>query len=251
MKMFTASPVPRVLAVLAAGIFSIALQADPAIAQSITVLPVIVQLQPGEMASSVRVVNQGTAETSFQVRAFAWSQGHDGVDALAASSELVVSPPLGTIAPNGAQVIRLILRRRPEKQEATYRIIVDQIPPPAAPGTVRIALRMSIPVFAPPATRVAPNVRFHVERQDGKTYLVAVNDGLRHDRISGLALSLPTGAVLKMVPNPSPYILAGATRRWELAAGETVPPALRTLHLSAQLETSGAIDQQISLEAGK
>ncbi len=76
---------------------------------------------------------------------------------------MVASPPAVTIAPGASQVARLILRKPPEGKEATYRLLVDQIPPPAAPGTVRVALRLSIPVFAEPATRAVAHVQYHVE----------------------------------------------------------------------------------------
>ncbi len=79
-----------------------------------------------------------------------------------------------------SQVVRLVLRHAPEGKEGTYRIPLDQIPPVAAPGTVRIALRLSIPVFAEPSGRALPHVQYHVRTDAGQVYLIGTNDGDRH-----------------------------------------------------------------------
>jgi len=116
-------------------------------------------MTPGQLTAVLTVIADGNAETSFQVRPYAWTQPNES-DQLTPTSELAVSPPLGTIPPGGTQVIRLVLRQAPTAREANYRILLDQIPPPAAPGTVRLALRLSIPVFAEPAARTAPQLQW-------------------------------------------------------------------------------------------
>src|SRR5690242_10125377 len=71
-------------------------------AQGLTVLPVTIDLAPGQSATSLSVINQGDSETSFQVRAYAWTQP-SGDDNLTATDELLASPPLGTIAAGATQ----------------------------------------------------------------------------------------------------------------------------------------------------
>ena len=143
----------RMAAALAyAGAAVILIFAGPeASAQALSVLPVNIFFSPGQKASSLIVTNAGTTETAIQIRAFAWAQT-DGTDQLTDTDAVVLSPPIATIAPGASQVIRLILRQLPQGREATYRILVDQIPPPAEPGIVHMVLRMSIPIFAEPST---------------------------------------------------------------------------------------------------
>src|SRR5580704_6037551 len=116
-------------------------------AQSLMVLPVNVRMAPGQRTASVTVVNHGATEASIQIRAYAWTQPN-GKEQLTLSDVVLVSPPIASIAPGGTQIVRLVLRQSPQDREATYRILLDQIPPPATPGTVRVVLRMSIPIFA-------------------------------------------------------------------------------------------------------
>lgn len=214
-------------------------------AQALSVQPVNIFLPPGQKATTLTVTNQGTSKTAVQIRAYAWNQ-HGDDDQLTASEQVVVSPPIATIEPGASQVVRLILRLPPlgKDPEATYRILVDQIPPPAEPGIVHVVLRLSIPIFALPPARVFPNVQFHVEVNSGQLYLSGTNNGLRHEAIREIELSTQDGRKLKAAPGLSPYILAGVTRRWNIVAQGSLPQPGETLHLTAQ-GISGAIEQQV------
>lgn len=214
-------------------------------AQALSIQPVNVFLAPGQRATTVTVSNQGNSKTAFQIRAYAWKQ-QNGDDQLTASDQVVISPPIATISPGGNQVVRLILRLPPlaSDQESSYRIVVDQIPPPAEPGIVHIVLRLSIPIFAEPTKRAAPNVQFHLEVNDGQLYLVGINSGLRHDVLRDIELTTRDGRKLKPVTGSSPYILAGATRRWSIAAPGPSPLPKDELKLTAH-DDEGAVERQV------
>lgn len=216
-------------------------------AQSLAVLPVNVSLAPGQSAATLTVTNHGNSETAIQIRGYAWNQP-DGEDQLVASDALVVSPPLATIAPGGTQVVRLILRQAPQGREATYRILLDQIPPPAEAGVVHVVLRLSIPIFAQPTTRVFPDVQFHIETEGGQVFLVGTNYGSRHEAIRDIALLTSGGAKLKADAGASPYALAGATRRWHIAMPGPLPLPSDTLRLTAHAD-AGAIEEQVRVVA--
>ena len=232
-------------ALLAAGLMALLGTAG---AQSLTVVPVNVQMAPKQMATALTLINQGDTETSVQIRVLAWGQP-GGAEELTPSDDVLVSPPIATIAPGATQVVRLVLGRQPQGREATYRILVDQIPPAAAPGTVRIALRLSIPVFAEPPTRTASRVKYHVESKDGQATLVALNDGSRHETMREVALTTSAGDGLTTAANASPYILAGATRRWPIAASARLPLPGEALRMTGRSE-AGAVDQKITVVTG-
>lgn len=211
--------------------------------QALKVIPVNVQMPPGQRTATLTVINEGSTETAIQIRAYAWNQP-DGSDRLTASNEVLASPPLTSIAPGATQLVRLVLRRTPEGREATYRILLDQIPSAAVPGEVKIVLRMSIPIFAQPTNRTASHVQFHIERDAGQVYLVGINDGLRHEAIRDIVLSTSDGRKLKTASGAAPYILAGATRRWLIEAQGPQPLTNETLRMAARADT-GAIEQQV------
>jgi fimbrial chaperone protein len=218
-------------------------------AQALSVLPVNIFLQPGQKATTMTVTNQGSRETAIQIRAYAWNQPNSE-DQLTTSDSVVVSPPIATIAPGATQVVRLILRLPPLSgdKEATYRILVDQIPAPAEPGVVQVVLRLSIPIFALPTTRAVSIVRYHLELNAGQMYLVGFNEGRRHEAIRDIVLSTSDGRKLQTGPGISPYVLSGATRRWLIAAQGPLPKPSETLRLTAHSD-SGGIDEQVSVIA--
>ncbi|WP_430385448.1 fimbrial biogenesis chaperone [Blastomonas fulva] len=206
-------------------------------AQSLAILPVTIQMEPGQMATLLTVINQGPVETAVQIRAFSWNQA-DGTDQLVNSDDIMVSPPLATIQPGGTQIVRLVLRKPVVGREGTYRVLLDQIPPPAEPGVVRVALRMSLPVFAEPATRVAPELKFHIEHDNGQPYLVATNDGGSHEAIRDVVLEAANGANLKVDSAVSPYVLAGAKRRWPITRTDGSSPIAGAVNLTATTNTT-------------
>jgi fimbrial chaperone protein len=212
--------------------------------QSLSVVPVNIVVSPGQRSASLTVTNTGNSETAVQIRAYAWDQ-KNGEDQLTDSDAVVLSPPIARIAPGALQVVRIILRQPPQGREATYRILIDQIPPPAEPGIVHMVLRLSIPIFAKPATRAVSHLQFHMEMDGGKLFLVGINDGLSHEAIRGIELLASDGLDLKQEVSTSPYILAGATRRWPIATQGPLPPPSETLLLTAHSD-AGEVKQQVN-----
>jgi fimbrial chaperone protein len=208
-------------------------------------MPVSIQMAPGQNATTMTVVNEGSATTAIQIRTYAWNQPN-GKDQLDASDEVVASPPIASIAPRAQQLIRLVLRHSPQEREATYRLGLDQIPAAGVPGVVQVVLRMSIPIFAQPTIRALPHVQFHIESDAGQIYLVGINDGLRHEVIRDIVLLSSDGRKLWSESSASPYILAGATRRWPIALQGSLPLKTDALRLTAQADTT-SIEQQVQV----
>jgi fimbrial chaperone protein len=231
---------------LAAGL-AIHLVGGTATARSLTVLPVNIEMAPKQMSSTLTVINNRDVVTSVQIRTLAWKQV-DGKEVLTPSNDVMVSPPIAAIAPGATQIARLVLRKPAQGQEGTCRVLLDQIPPVTEPATVRMALRLSSPISAAPATRAMPHVKFRVENDGSQAYLVAVNDGNRHDTVRETALKTTGGTGLNTAANSSPHILAGATRRWPIGVAGSSPAAGDSVHLTGTTAT-GAVDQRVPVVA--
>lgn len=237
----------RVFRTAAGGLCLLALPLSPAAAQGLEVTPVIVQLAPGQAAAALTITNDSDHKMSFQIRGFTWQQDGSGNDSLTQTDELLSSPPLATIQPGGSQVVRLILRNPPASREETYRIIFDQLPPPAEAGVVHVLVRLSIPVFAEPRSRIAPQVRWRVVSDGARWWLTATNSGTQHMTVRTLALETPDRKPLRIEINSPPHILAGATRRWSILSNGV--SAHEMLRLTGTAD-SGVIDQSIAADAG-
>src|SRR5688500_9450583 len=94
-------------------------------ATSLEISPVMVNLAPGQTATTIEVKNRGGAPAAIHIRAFAWSQAGD-VDDLAPTQEVILSPPIFTLAEGASQTIRLLLRGgKGAASERSYRLLLD------------------------------------------------------------------------------------------------------------------------------
>jgi fimbrial chaperone protein len=212
-------------------------------AQALEVAPILVELAAGQMATTLTATNKGARGVSVQIRPFQWEQSGN-TDHLTPTDQLAVGPPITELGAGDTQTFRLVLRRPATGTEASYRILLDEIPPPPEPGTVRVALRLSIPVFAEPEARVAPSLTWRIVSDgNGNAELIGVNRGTRHLRIVNPMLALQQGTSLRVVPNQNPYVLPAAERSWRIEGGARLKPGL-TVRLTATTEQE-AVDASV------
>lgn len=135
-------------------------------AQTIDVSPITVELPNGRAASSVSITNRGDTPRKVQIRPFRWEQ-REGADVLSSTQDAVVSPPFALIGRGETQLVRIVLRRPATGTEASYRLLIDELPGVAAPGMISVALRISLPVFAEPSTAAVPVLQWRYVGVDG------------------------------------------------------------------------------------
>ena len=184
------------------------------LAASIEVAPVSHDLPAGQTMLSMTVSNRSDAEVQLQVRAFVWSQ-QDGQDQLIPAAELLIAPAIFSVAPGRGQVLRVRVPPAAAGREASYRLLIDELPDAGSAGEVRMALRLSVPVFAHGLAAGAPalNARFDPARR----VVTLVNTGASRARVHELALVTPGGERVVARPSSGPYVLAGAQREWTVA----------------------------------
>jgi fimbrial chaperone protein len=217
-------------------------------AQGIDVSPVNVQLAPGQLATTLTVTNRNSRRMSFQIRGFAWEVDAAGNDVVTPTDALLSSPPIATVQAGASQVVRLVLKKPPGDRESTYRIVFDQLPAPNDPGVVRVLIRISIPVFAEPDTRVDAHLNWRIAHEAGRWWLIVSNTGNRHLSLADLKLEGPGGQELPLDVTAPPHILAGATRRWAIQTTAALP-ANAQFRVTASADV-GVVDQRVSIDAG-
>lgn len=130
------------------------LAAATAPATTLSVAPTRLELAPDRPAAAVTVTNDGKAPVLVQVETFAWRASPATAD-LEPTRELLAVPPLLRLAPGEKQLVRVARRSNtPLQVEETYRLLVSEVPEGGERGGVRLALRLSLPVFVtPPGAR--------------------------------------------------------------------------------------------------
>jgi fimbrial chaperone protein len=213
------------------------LAAGGAHAQSLEVAPVRIEMPPGKTTTTIVVTNRGKQTTAIQVRAYAWSQSNN-TDQLEPTKDVLVSPPIADVQAGQTQLIRVLLRKPAGAMEDTYRLLVDQIPPVGSDSGIRIALRLSLPIFVSPARKAASDLEWRLVSSDGaEAELIARNRGARHVRLANLSLAGPPGTQLQLPSIAAFYVLPGAERRWRVTGKMT------GLRPGASLRLTGASDE--------
>lgn len=186
-----------------------------AAAQALEVAPVTVDLPAGRATTIIRITNRGDQATAIQVRPFAWTQD-GGEDRLTATSDLMVSPPFSTLAPGDTQTIRIVLRKPAEMRESAYRMLIDQLPSVTDPGSIQLALRISLPVFAAPAVPVRTALSWQLAGDDPvKRTLIVRNTGTRRAKITALKV----GETATLPGFTFRYVLPGSQASIPVEAG--------------------------------
>lgn len=215
---------------ISALLFASALTILPAasLASSLQITPVNIDVPAPGAASKVALSNLGSEPLTAQIRIFKWIQ-KDGKDEFVETRDVVASPPTVKLAPGKKGVIRVVrVSKAPASTEESYRLIVDEIPPPPKPqqSGVGFAIRYSIPVFFSKSGEDT-NVSWSAKMANGKLVVTAANGGGRHIRLSGLKIVSANGNAVSFGSGLSGYVLGQSTKIWvakskSIASGNTV-----------------------------
>lgn len=220
------------------------LAAAAASAGSFQVSPVNPTLSSRHPVSALTVRNTSANPTVIQVDAMAWSQP-EGVDTFVPAPDILATPPIFTLPAGGTQVIRVGSRLPPDANaERSYRLFLREIPPPPKPGFngLRMALRISLPLFIQPTASAVPQLEWQaIAWEKGRLRIQATNKGLAHARLSAFKLSTGINGKPLPIPGETAYVLPGASHVWVVQAGVV---SGTHLHLAAETD-SGAIQTDL------
>lgn len=197
----------------------------PLHASTLEISPVLIDVMTETAAATtIRLRNRSVEPVRVQLRMHRWQQT-DGEDVLKPAGDgiVAVSPPFVTLNSGVENIVRIArLAKGAVTGEETYRLLIDELPPPALPdGQVRLAMRHSIPIFFRSANAKASRLSWRLSRTDGVTSLVASNEGERRVRITQLSIrGGTTGVETLIAPGLAGYVLGGSSKRWVLRTGE-------------------------------
>ena len=184
----------------------------PAAAGSFQVSPVNLTLPADRQSTSLTIRNNDSAPVAVRVETFGWSQ-QDGRDVYSATSDVIVSPAIFTIAPGAVQLVRVGLRARNAK---AYRVIFEEIPRQQSSGSVQVALRLNLPLYlAPPSPGAKPALSWKLWRSpSGEMVVEGRNAGAVQAQILGLEVEDGDGR-RTILSQDMGVILPASARDWK------------------------------------
>ena len=213
-------PFAALLIQVSACIAALAAAPAPALAGSLQVDPIRLEINAGRRTATLRVRNQEQAPVTIRAYALTWTQV-DGQDRYEETAAVIVSPPIFTIPGGGTQLIRIGLRT-PSADPRAYRVMVEEVPQASPGGGVQVALRLNLPLFAMIEAGDAAALGWSASRgSDGRWTVEAANRGRGYVRIEQAAAEAATG--LDFDPGTTlGTVLPGSSRRWTIGAEPTV-----------------------------
>lgn len=233
--------VARVLCVFLSSLFGSAVAFGQS---SLLIWPIDPTIEYDQKGTALWLENNGSAPIRVQARVLAWHQ-EAGAEVYAEQEAVIVSPPAAEIQVGQRQLLRLVrIQTVAANTEHAYRVLIDEIPRPefeavsSPPGLIspgsRIGLalqmRYSVPLFVSGegvwtrqdyqkprdmSKATQPQLTFRLESHQGGQWLVLVNDGPVHARLSSVFYRQGTRAVWE-VPGLLGYVLAHSETRFRL-----------------------------------
>jgi fimbrial chaperone protein len=214
--------------------------------------PVRVELAPDQLSAALILRNDDKETSIIRIEARAWTQ-KNGEDVFEPTKQILVTPPIATIAAGAEQVVRVALRRPLDpEQELTYRIFLQEVPPPPQPGFngLQVALRISIPVFAVSGSSAIPKPSWKIryQAQEHAFLIRATNEGNAHLQVQDFKLIKPGTNTVLALQSISSYLLGGQSREWTIKLDTSVRISDTRLRLTATTD-AGNLDQELEIDA--
>jgi len=212
-------------------------------AATIAIDPTRLHLSGKTHSQSISLRNSGREKSRFQVSAFTWQQTPSGEMQLTPTEDILFFPSLLEIAPGETRRVRVTTNLTPAAIEKSYRLFVDELPPPNAntTGAIRVLTRFGIPVFLQPSAPVAtPAVS--VEIKAGHLLVSLENRGNSYFLAQSLrVIGRDASGVVKLEKDlPAWYVLARGRRLYDVMLEEDVCAAVSTLSVSSKTEYGSA-----------
>lgn len=177
-------------------------------------------MEPASPTEIVTVKNRGENDSLLQLGVMAWRQA-DNDDKLEPTRDILANPTIFLVKGGDQQIARLGLRVSPTAVEASYRLVLQEVPRQRQEFGLSTVLRVLIPVFIPPTNAVV-GMEWQVRPGRNGMQVVARNTGTVHVQIKTLKVSRSAAETAEKTFNM--YVLPGAVRVLELPAAKPFAP---------------------------
>lgn len=203
------------------------------VAGSFSVNPTRVELSKSVPSAIIEVRNASSTDTTVQLHGVLWSQ-EGGEDQIKATRDIIATPQIFNLRAGGRQIIRVGFLKKPDASlESSYRLILEEIPPPPDPEFrgLQVALKISLPVFVKPESAASADLKIglddHRSTEQGKQGEIRLNlhnQGLAHAQLLSLKIfGADSSKALIANYEKSTYLLPGQRKTLGISTKMPIP----------------------------
>jgi fimbrial chaperone protein len=139
----------------------------------------------------LKIKNNSDESITLQLRAYEWRQNERGENLYSPTKDIVFFPKILTLKKAEEKIIRLGTKVPQGRHEKTYRLYIEEIPPPNTleSTAVRIIMKVGIPIFISPLEVESKGNIEKLELSKGKLYVLLKNGGNVHFIIKSVRLT--------------------------------------------------------------
>ncbi|MFT5313858.1 MAG: fimbrial chaperone protein [Paraglaciecola sp.] len=187
-------------------------------AQAVMLSSVHLDMSVKKPIVSLTLTNDSAEVVTYQINTLTWDQV-DGQNIYNETSDLMVTPPIVSIAANSSQVFRVgLFKPGPHLVELSYRVVLENITSEtvAKKGTgLSFVFSHNLPLFYAPLMPVDSVLWSRcVSQVVGESCLRMENKGNRHTKMRNFNAVSPTEQKLY---NNGSTVLAGSSAQWQFA----------------------------------
>lgn len=196
-----------------------------AFASALNISPIHIYLSAKQPIATLHLRNQGDSAIVLQLQPSTWTRNKKDEGVYDKTKDILVAPPVVSIAPGKEQLVRVALRRLPDKtQELTYRIFIQEILPKTANNyQVRTALRLGVPVYVEPLVAQTDKLQWSVTKLPNNMVRVGlVNSGNAHIQLNQIAIMTLDKKTVFASQNIGKAVLEGQKISWDIKLKEPI-----------------------------
>jgi fimbrial chaperone protein len=218
-----------------------------------SISPIRLDLDRQNKTDSITISNDETErKIEMQAKLFEWTQDAKGNDAYVESNDLVFFPRIFSVDQQDQRVVRVGLKVPAAATEKSYRLFIEELPPPAEPGKkgaqVLFVLRFGVPIFVRPDKEQLAGTIEGLETAATAATVVIRNNGNQNFQIQSLRVKSGAGYEKEIVGG---YVLAGATKHITAPIPADVCRKLGKVQIVMKTDRIGTIERTFDWDAGR
>ncbi len=223
------------------------------IAGLFSISPIRLDLDRQNKTDSITISNDETdRKIEMQAKLAEWTQDAKGNDVYVDSNDLVFFPRIFAVDKQDQRVVRVGLKVPAGATEKSYRLFIEELPPPPDPGKkgaqILFVLRFGVPIFVRPDKEQFAGTIEGLEAGPATATVVVKNSGNQNFQIQSLSVKSQAGYEKEIVGG---YVLAGATKHIAAQFPADLCKKLGKLQIVMKTDRIGNIERTFDWDASR